>query len=103
MPKQKLFLGDFAEALAGVAKYEESVSGTNELEYRKILKILPKIIDGELSERQKKCLTMRYCENLSVTEIAEKLNIDKSTVSRHISRAKAKLKRILRYYFSSTI
>lgn len=100
MPKQKLFLGDFTEALAGVAKYEESTSGTNELEYRKILKILPKIIEGELSERQKKCITMRYCENLSITKIAEKLNIDKSTASRHVNRAKKKLKRILCYYLN---
>ena len=41
---------------------------------------------------------MHYYDNLGVCQIAYKLNIDKSTASRHVSRAKYKIKRILSYY-----
>ena len=98
MPRKKLPLDDFTESLAGFIKYKEQDQETNVIEYRKIIKIMTKLIYNELSKRQKECVTMRYFEKMQVCQIAKKLQIDKSTVSRHISRAKEKLKKLLEYY-----
>ena len=98
MSGKKLTLDKFTESLAGFLKYEESTQNTNEIEHRKLLKIMSKIISSELTKRQKDCLIMHYYDNLGVCQIAYKLNIDKSTASRHVSRAKYKIKRILSYY-----
>ena len=100
MSKKELILDKFTESLAGFLKYKESTQSTNEIEHRKLLKIMSKIISSELTDRQKECLVMHYYNNLNICQIAAKLNIDKSTVSRHVSRAKCKIKRILSYYLS---
>lgn len=98
MSRKKLSLNDFTESLAGFIKYKEQDQETNIIEYRKIIKIMTKLIHNELSNRQKECVTMRYFEKMQVCQIAKKLKIDKSTASRHISRAKEKLKKLLEYY-----
>ena len=98
MPKQKVNLNNFTESLAGLLKYEKSMQATNEIEYRKLLKVMSKVISGELTLRQKECLTLRYYSNLTICQIASELSINKSTASRHISRAKFKIKRLLEYY-----
>lgn len=51
----------------------------------------------ELTERQRQMLCMRYEQEMSVTEIARELGVNKSTVSRTILRARARLYRCLRY------
>ena len=98
MPGKKLSLNDFTESLAGFTKYKEQDQETNLIEYRKTIKIMTNLIQHELSVRQKECITLRYFEKMGVCQIAEKLKIDKSTASRHISRAKKKLKKLLEYY-----
>ena len=98
MPRQKVTLNKFTESLAGFLKYEENIQSTNEVEHRKLLKIMSKIISSELTDKQKECLVMYYYENLNICQIAHELNIDKSTASRHVSRAKFKIKRLLSYY-----
>ena len=99
MPKKKLTLNDFTESLAGYNQYKEKDQETNIVEYRKIIKIMTKLIQNELSKRQKECITMKFFEKMSVCQIAKNLKIDKSTASRHISRAKEKLKKLLEYYY----
>ena len=98
LPKQKLNLNEFTESLAGLLTYNENNGETNTLEHRKILKIMKKLLYGELSKRQTECLKMRYCDGMQIKQIAEKLRINKSTASRHVSRAKEKLKKLLEYY-----
>ena len=98
MPRQKLTLSPFTESLAGFLKYSEKLQNTNEIEHKKLLKIVTKIVTGELTKRQKECITMHYYNNLNITQIATELNIDKSTASRHVTRAKNKLKKLLEYY-----
>lgn len=56
-----------------------------------------KAINTELTERQRFILTEYYFGNRTMTDIAFELGITKSTVSRHVSRAKERLKTSLRY------
>lgn len=94
----KLSLNEFTESVAGMMDYNQKNQFTNEKEYKKLLRILTKVIVGELTERQQQCIVMKYYKNLTVTEIAIKLGIGKSTVSRHIKKAKTRLYKLLDYY-----
>ncbi len=82
-------------------EYNNSMHFTNEAEHKQLLRILSKIISGELTERQQQCIIMRYYKNLTVTEIALKLGIGKSTASRHIKKARTRLYKLLDYYILS--
>lgn len=103
MTKTKIQFTEFTESLAGMIAYDKHFESTNFNEYQRLLKILSKAIIGELTERQRECITMRYYQKFSVTEIAVKLNIGKSTVSRHIKKARIRLQKILDYYIESNI
>lgn len=98
MSNNNLYLTEFTESLAGMMEYNKAFEHTNEYEYKKLLKILSKIVIGELTERQRECIILRYYKNLTVTQIACELGVGKSTVSRHISKAKSRLHKILKYY-----
>lgn len=101
MSNNKLQLNEFTESLAGMLEYSKTFERNNEYEYKKLLKILSKIIIGELTERQRECIVMKYYKNLTVTQIACDLGVGKSTISRHISKAKKRLHKVLKYYLMS--
>ncbi len=100
MPNRVIF-NEFTESLGGMIKYNQKLSSTNEREYKKILNILSKAIEGELTDKQKKCIFLKYYKNLTVTQIACELGVGKSTVSRHIKKAKDRLHKLLAYYTSA--
>ena len=53
---------------------------------------------NELTERQRICIIDYYFNGKKQKEIAENLGIDSSTVSRHIIKARDKLRHIASYY-----
>lgn len=61
-------------------------------------KILFKAIDTELTAKQKKCMIDYYLMNKKEKDIAAELGVNPSTVSRHITLAKKKLRHIASYY-----
>lgn len=63
-----------------------------------IKKMLPNFIEEELTSRQREIIMLYYYQGLNMCEIARTLNINKSTVSRIIKRAKLKLKKFIKYY-----
>ena len=69
----------------------------NENDLRRLKRNLRVAREEELTARQRELLRLRYDESMSVTEIAGLLGVDKSTVSRTISRAKRRLYKCLRY------
>lgn len=103
MTNTKIQFTEFTESLAGMIEYNKQFENTNFNERQRLLKILSKAVIGELTDRQRECIIMRYYQKLSVTEIAIKLNIGKSTVSRHIKKARIRLQKILDYYIESNI
>ncbi len=58
---------------------------------------LSRAMDSELTERQRVMVTEYYFNGLTMTAIACKYKLSKSTVSRHLSRARDRLKSALQY------
>ena len=71
--------------------------GDNSERLQRLRSHLPDAIRQELTPRQQQILRMRFVENMRVVDIAAALEVDKSTVSRTLSRATKKLYRVLRY------
>ena len=84
------FYGDMAEWIRTHAE-------DNEGDLRRLKRNLRTAREEELTERQRQLLRMRYEENKTVSVIAHELGVDKSTVSRTLTRAKKRLYKCLRY------
>ena len=85
------------EFYGDMAAWMQANAEDNEGDVRRLKRNLRLAREEELTERQRLMLRMRYEENKSVTAIARELGVDKSTVSRTITRAKNRLYRCLRY------
>lgn len=72
-------------------------NGDNRKQLDQIKNYLSKAIDEELTDRQKQIINMFFFDGKTLTEISNVLEINKSTVSRHITRSKEKLKDALQY------
>jgi RNA polymerase sigma factor (sigma-70 family) len=66
---------------------------------KKMLRALRRAARGELTPRQAECVRLFYGERISQREIAVRLGVTPPTVSRHLKKARARLARVLRYYF----
>ena len=64
---------------------------------RRLHRALRAAREQELTPRQREMLHMHFELEMSMTQIADALGVDKSTVSRTIARAKGRLYRVLRY------
>jgi RNA polymerase sigma factor (sigma-70 family) len=62
-------------------------------------KVIHKVIEEQLNPNQANLIQMYYFDNLKQEDIAHRLNIDQSTVSRTLIRARNKLSRFLKYLF----
>lgn len=69
----------------------------NENKLNKMKKALRQAISSELTERQRQMVEEYYYHGLTVTETAKRFGVSKSTVSRHLSRSRERLKKALRY------
>lgn len=56
-----------------------------------------KIIEDELTQRQAELIRLYYANQCSMTEIAHRLGISPSTVSRTIKRGRVRIKKYLKY------
>ena len=70
---------------------------TNEKQLEYMKRSLEKAIKSDLTERQRQMVTEYYFDGKSVTKLAEEYGLSKSTVSRHLSRSREKLKSTLKY------
>ena len=61
------------------------------------IKRVQRVIREELTEAQREVLLAYYMHDLSIPQIAQDRGVHKSTVSRTLHRAEAKLRRYLRY------
>lgn len=55
------------------------------------------VMKEELTPRQAELIHMRYMEGMSMTEIAQRLGISVSTVSRTLKRGRGRIRKYLRY------
>ncbi len=71
--------------------------GSNKQELLKLSDDLKKAILTDLTDRQAELVQMYYFDNLTIPEIARRLNLNKSTVSRGLKSARIRLRNVLKY------
>lgn len=71
--------------------------GDNSKQLEELRRALKKAMDSELTECQRRVVDEFFFNKKSVTVIADELGVNKSTVSRHLKRAKEKLGQALKY------
>ncbi len=64
--------------------------------------VMPQVIQRELTEKQRRCLELRFGRLMSQQEIADELNLSQPTVSRHLKSAVSTLSNRL-YYCKSAL
>ena len=69
-------------------------------EHRRLLRAMMQAARGELTGRQMECVRLYYRDGKGVNEIAAELGITPSTVSRHLKKARARLRTVLLYFYS---
>ena len=84
------FYGDMAAWLRANAQ-------DNDGELLRLKRNLRLARQAALTARQRQLLRMKFEQNKTVTEIAQELGVNKSTVSRTLLRAKRRLYQCLRY------
>ena len=83
--------------IASLCVWRQEESGDNRERIRRLLSNLPLAVQQELTPRQREILRLRFTGGMSVTAIAEKLGLNKSTVSRSLARSMERLYKSLRY------
>lgn len=88
--------GQWAADMAVYARLM-SEANTNDAEIESLRQRITMAMRQELTFKQRICVRLYYVEQMSMSEIAEQLGIDQSTVSRNIKRGEANLRRCLRF------
>ena len=96
MRREHFLMEKESEELISYCLYQKGSDNRPELE--RMRAILRRAFRHELTERQRACMTLYYLEGMKMKDIAEAMELSKSTVSRHIKWATAKLKKIADYY-----
>ena len=93
------FLGD-AEFCADkrISAIIGDVSESNSIQHNLMIKVMRNVIENELSERQRQVITLYYFRKMNIPEIAKMLGVNRSTVSRTISRGRRNIMEKLKYF-----
>ena len=83
--------------IASLCLWRQEQSGDNQERIRRLLSNLPLAVQQELTPRQREILQMRFTGGMSITGIAKELGLNKSTVSRSLTRSVERLYRSMRY------
>ena len=87
-----------SEWIGDMTVYLRETGEDNSLQMERLRRNLRRAREQELTPRQRQMLELHYDQRLSVTEIAKELGVNSSTVSRHIMKARDKLRHIASYY-----
>ena len=96
MRHERIFLDDKSADL--ISYHLANHGADNRPQRERMKKLLLRAMRRELTERQRECLTLYYLEGLKMKDIARSLCLSTPTVSRHISTAVRKLRRIAGYF-----
>ena len=83
--------------IASLCLWRQEESGDNRERIRRLLSYLPLAVQQEMTPSHREILRLRFTGGMSVTAIAEKLGLNKSTVSRSLARSMERLYKSLRY------
>ena len=87
---------DFADR-AGLQAWLRAQSGDNSQRRQRLLRNLPRAVAAELTPRQREILALYIDRGMTMSQIAQQLRINKSTVSRSLRRTFQRLRRCLEY------
>lgn len=93
----RVFLVEDIDTIAHRAKQSLDPESTNYKFVVTLLRATAYAETHELTGRQRQCFHMRYVQNKKMREIAAALDIDVSTVSRHILLARKKVHNYAKY------
>ena len=79
--------------------YNSRLAETNNETLKKVRHALVEIIKNDLTERQKETVVLYYYKKMNMTEIADILGVNVSTVSRTLARARKNICDRTKYYF----
>ena len=99
MRKKSVYLDKFTESLISISNYRDGLTDSTDKNYEKMVNSIKNIIKGELTEKQRSCILLYYGEKIKMKDIANQLGMGISSVSRHIKKAKERLKKTMGYYF----
>lgn len=98
MKNKNLRLTAKIDELAALENYFAGGSNISNLhEYKNMV---CRIINNELTKRQRDCITLRFYKNLSAEEISNTLGIDKATVYKHIRTGIKNIKKYMEIYLN---
>lgn len=80
-----------------MAAYMRSIAPDNDETIERLKRNLRIARREELTPRQRQVLQLYFEQEMTMEQVAQRLGITKSTVSRTIARAKSRLRRCLRY------
>lgn len=86
-----------SEDVGSLQEYLKDTASTNDEALLRAKNVLSKAVQTELTAKQQEYLLMQFCDGLTVTEISRRCGVDKSVVSRTISRAKRRLYHCIKY------
>ena len=64
-----------------------------------VKRVLLRVIENELTERQKQIINLYYFKNMNIVSIAEKLEVSPASVSITMKRARNTIIKYMQYYF----
>lgn len=82
---------------ADLAVYARLMAADNRAELNQLQRNLARALGEDVTPRQRQVLLLYYSEGLTMQQIADKLGVDRSTVSRTMLRGEERLRRCLRY------
>lgn len=86
-----------ADFLRDMAVWNRLNNGDNSQQLARLRHKLRLACQRELTPRQAEILQMYFDREMKVTQIASELGVNKSTVSRTLTRGKGRLRRYLKY------
>ena len=82
---------------AGLQAWLREQAGDNGSRRHRLLRNLPRAVAAELTPRQREILALYIDRGMTMSQIAQQLRINKSTVSRSLRRTFQRLRRCLEY------
>ncbi len=73
-------------------------NGDEEGNAQRLRRVLLKVINNELTPRQKEIIMLYYFKDMDIVSISRKLDVTPQAVSAVMSRARMRMFRILQYY-----
>lgn len=91
-----MFMDDVSGERIAYSLYQQG--STNRAQRERMKRILSRAMRYGLTDRQRDCMTMYYLEGMKMKDIAKAMGLSSSTVSRHITAATKKLRKVASYY-----